>query len=307
MIIKLNNPVMNENIASFDYDHTLVKPKNGREFPKDVNDWVWFRESVPKKLKELHARGFSVVVFTTQTKTWKIDMIKNSLEPLDIPITIVIGFGDTEVKKPNKKLFDDVITAFNKETSFYVGDAYGEGSWSDTDLKFAENVGITFMKPEVYFPIPIDTSIGNSDTYMKDYIVQHQEIAIMIGYPASGKSTFAKGKLGEHILIQGDVLKTTPKMIKASRQYLKEGKSVVIDATNGKKANRKMFIDLGKEFHIPVRCFVMNTSIEKSMELNENRAVVANVKKIPKIAYYTFRKYYEEPTSDEGDVIHIDL
>ena len=30
---------MQTKMASFDYDWTLVKPKNDRTFPKDIDDW----------------------------------------------------------------------------------------------------------------------------------------------------------------------------------------------------------------------------------------------------------------------------
>ena len=40
----------------------------------------------------------------------------------------------------------------NYDESFYVGDAAGrKKDFSDSDLKFAENIGITFYTPEEYF------------------------------------------------------------------------------------------------------------------------------------------------------------
>ena len=43
---KFNNFYIRQKIAAFDMDHTLVKPKNNRKFPKDENDWEWYNESV---------------------------------------------------------------------------------------------------------------------------------------------------------------------------------------------------------------------------------------------------------------------
>ena len=43
-----------EKVAAFDYDHTLVKPKSGVTFSKNVNDWVWLRDNVPNVLKKLY-------------------------------------------------------------------------------------------------------------------------------------------------------------------------------------------------------------------------------------------------------------
>ena len=39
-------------IAAFDLDYTLIKPKSGKKFPIDKNDWEWMYSNVPNKLKE---------------------------------------------------------------------------------------------------------------------------------------------------------------------------------------------------------------------------------------------------------------
>jgi len=39
--------------AIFDFDGTLVKPKEGRRFPKDEHDWQYLRPSVPVCLKKI--------------------------------------------------------------------------------------------------------------------------------------------------------------------------------------------------------------------------------------------------------------
>lgn len=292
-IIKIGNPIQNNFIASFDFDHTLVKPKNGRTFPKDVDDWEWLRPSVITFIKEKYNSGFSIFIFTTQTKEWKLKMLKNSLSTLNIPMTIVVGFGKN-IKKPDPKLFYNVISEFDKERSFFVGDACGEGSWSDSDLQFAKNVGINFFTPEQVFPISIEF---NKDT--TDYTRNYQEIVIMIGYMASGKSSWCKSKLSEYTRIDGNTLKTVPKMIKAAIPFILNGKSIVFDATNGKLKNRQLIYDLAKKYNIKVRCVVIQTTIEQAMELNKKRAIETDIKKISNIAFYTFRKYYEEPTLDE--------
>ena len=50
-------------IAAFDLDHTLIKPKSGRKFPKDYDDWVLL-DGVKKKLTDLYEDDFKIVVFT---------------------------------------------------------------------------------------------------------------------------------------------------------------------------------------------------------------------------------------------------
>ena len=267
-IFELNNPVTSLNVAAFDFDHTIVKPKNARTFPKDKNDWMWLRPCVPLIIKEKAESGYSIFIFTTQTKEWKLEMLKECLGTLNIPLTIVVGFKEN-IKKPNKNLFYNVISDFDNENSFYVGDASGmEGSWSDSDKQFAENVGIKFMTPEQIFPINVNFKIDDNI-----YTKSNQEIVIMIGYMASGKSTFVKNKLFSYTRIDGDLLKTTPKMVKVAIPFIEKGESVVFDSTNGKLKNRQLIYDLAKKYNVPVRCIIIDTTIEQAMEFNELRAL----------------------------------
>jgi bifunctional polynucleotide phosphatase/kinase len=307
---EINGPINKNNkiLACLDFDGTIVKPKESRPFPKDAQDWQWLRPNVPKNIKKLYEDGYSIYIFTNQTKEWKIDMIKESLKTLNIPIKVIIGFGkgDFVIKKPNKKLFFDnvkesVALNFSKK-SFYVGDAYDASiHFSDSDKKFAENIGMKFKIPEDIFPIEL-TKKKDTKNYEKDY----QEIVIFVGPPASGKSSFARKKLKSYQILNGDELKTLPKMISVAKKYLDESYSVVFDATNPKPENRAKIIELGKEYGIPVRCFVFNVEIEQAMEWNTLRFNETG-KKIPRIAFYIFRKNYIKPTKEEGcKVINID-
>lgn len=45
--------IIGENIAAFDFDWTIVKPKESRTFPKDILDWEWLRENVKENLKKI--------------------------------------------------------------------------------------------------------------------------------------------------------------------------------------------------------------------------------------------------------------
>lgn len=294
------NKELGLNIASFDFDWTIVKPKNGKTFPKDEDDWEFLRLDTKTIIKNI-AKTHDLVIFTSQTKEWKIQMIKNVLEQIGEDFTVCIGFGKkTLVKKPNKDLFYSVIKDFDKKTSFYVGDAAGRDTdWSDEDKKFAENVGIKFMTPEEVFPIDIQYKLKQ-----KKFHKNYQEMIILVGYPSSTKSSFAQKYLETHnyTIISGDILKTLPKILKEAEKNIIEKKSVVIDRTNPKKEDRLKFIDLANKYNIKVRIFVFRLSIEQAIELSTKR-YEATGKKIPKVAFYTFRKNFQEP--DEADVVDI--
>jgi bifunctional polynucleotide phosphatase/kinase len=302
IIKKLGNFRARKNIAAFDYDWTLVKPKTGNTFPKNIDDWVWLNDSVVDKIKQYYKKGFAIIIFTNQTKQWKNDQIETVLKILDIPLLIAIGF-DKEDKKPNTVLFDSVIKwTWDKDKSFFVGDALGRpGDWNDSDRIFAERVGFKNIKaPEDIFPY---TSTRNKT---KINTVKHQEIIIMIGYPGSGKSTIASSifKSAGYEIMSGDELKTSTKMIKVAKPLIEAGKSIVFDATNPSKKKRAEYIDFAKVNNIPVRCIYVATSMEESMAQNQKRE---QNKVVPRIAYNIYKKNFEEPTKDEGcEVIKIE-
>ena len=53
-------------IAAFDLDYTLIKPKSGKKFPVDKNDWEWMYPNVLEKLKEYYENKYTIVIFTNQ-------------------------------------------------------------------------------------------------------------------------------------------------------------------------------------------------------------------------------------------------
>lgn len=316
----------NQKILALDYDHTIVKPKqdhvneknitlkNGREFPVDKNDWMWLRPNVPTIVKKYYNDGYNIVIITNQSKLWKIDMIKESLITLEIPIKVVVGFGKVTkdpsvIRKPNPALFKDT---FDKETSLFVGDAAGRpADFSDSDKIFAKNIGMKFCIPEDIFPITLEKQKDESV-----YIKSEQEIVILVGQPASGKSTWCFEKLyvpsipteNRYDIISGDELKTLPKMLKAAKISLELGNSVVFDATNPKKENREKIMELAVKYKITVRCIVFQITIDDAMTWNAKRMNETG-KKVPRIAFYTFRKAYEKPTMSDhsaiSDIIYI--
>jgi bifunctional polynucleotide phosphatase/kinase len=299
IVWKLHSARRRKKIAAFDYDWTLVRPKSGGTFPKDVHDWQWLFPSVPETLRALYDKGFMIVIFTNQSKTWKQDQIRTVLEPLNIPMFIGIAVHKEDYK-PNRLMFDTILQThrWDPRSSFFVGDALGrKGDWSNSDLMFANAVGLHSKAPEEFFssvrqqPVPIP----------KD-----PEIVIMVGYPGSGKTTFATSLVSEkdtYKIIHGDTYKTSKKMIQVAEDYLKThpNHSIVFDATHPSRAKRAEYIEFAKRLNYSVRCIHVTTSLEDAYARNMQRPAD---KQIPRIVYYKYRKAFEEPMRDEGcDVI----
>ncbi|NBO36483.1 HAD-IIIA family hydrolase [bacterium] len=293
-IIKIGDFRLRKKMAIFDFDWTLVRPKTNGTFSKNVDDWMWLTDSVPMVLKKLYSKGFCIVVISNQSRTteMKITQITNVMSSLgDIPSLIAVGYEESD-KKPNTTMFD--IIKEDKQVdmvnSFYVGDALGRPEdWSDSDKKFAENIGLAkIYSPDDMFEIKRDfkMNIPEADT---------QEVIVMVGYPGSGKSTIASQFSEKYKVLEGDILKTSANMIKEAKKYIKEGYSVIFDATNPTIKKRKEYIDVAKKYGLHTRCILMQTDMIESMFRNNRRNKV-----IPKVTYFVYRKKYEEPTINEG-------
>lgn len=299
-------------MMGLDYDHTIVKPKHGKTFPKDVDDWEWLRPNVPGIIKEYYKLGFAIVVFTNQFKPFKMEQIKIVMDSIGCPYKVYAAY-DKGIKKPSTFLFDLYKKPnFDFKKSFYVGDAMGrQQDWSDSDKQFALNCGLKSKTPEEVFPfknevfhtqsIHVDGEKNKNPYSVKIHILpkEKQEILILVGYPGSGKTTVTQlfENHGHYDILHGDDLKTESKMKKAVKTSLENKKSVVIDATNPSIKKRNVFIELAKKYNpdIYIRVAELSTTIEESMYRNSFRE-----KPIPKIAFYMFRKNYETPTKDEG-------
>jgi bifunctional polynucleotide phosphatase/kinase len=285
-------------IAAFDFDHTLVKPKNNKTFPSDVNDWTYnFTPDIIKnKIKSLHDEGFDIVIFSNQSKPWKITQIKNVILDINIPISYVIAIDKINYK-PNTIIFDTFISNtginVNHSESFYVGDALDSKlHFSDSDMLFARNINLKVYSPEEYFISPvvivndIDVQIYITRSLDKIPIVNGDEIIIMVGYPGSGKSTIAKAIMerekGKYIILSKDNKLTDAKIIKSINT---QPGSFIVDNTNPSE-KRNQYINPTK----PYRIIYVSTDFDESYRRNMLRETP-----VPKIAYHMFKKNFVMP------------
>jgi len=92
-------------------------------------------------------------------------------------------------------------------------------------------------------------------------------------------------------------------MIKEAKKHIEE-QSIIFDSTGGTQKRRAEFIKFAKDNNLPVRCIWVQTSIEDAMERNKQRANEGGPK-IPEIAFYLYRKNFEEPTTDECEIVKL--
>ena len=319
-------------VYGFDLDWTLIKPKSNRKFWGNNDETIFWHPSVPVKLNELHKNGIGIVLFTNQLSITKrtgskeifMKKIEWFLKQFDFPIKVYASIHEDAFRKPSKLLWtyfakNDNTIKLDKSQCMYIGDAAGrKNDFSAGDRKFALNIGINFQTPEEFFlgqpGQPYSNTTGfNPFEYTPPSTMfvlkpsNSQELIIMVGSPASGKSTYAKETFPNYEYVNQDILKTKPRCIKACEIGLATGKSVVIDNTNPLKEVRAEYIKIAKRHNVPVRCLYLSRSDDLIDHLNLLRNHLGYRAKIPAIAMRMFRTKLEEPKKEEGfeDVIKV--
>lgn len=315
-------------IASFDLDGNLIRPhkagapgtvgEQSSPFAVDENDFVFTfpLELMLSIFKCFKREGFKFVLFTNQmrkqgrhTTLTRIYNVTKVFRDNGIEFEVYVSTEDDIFRKPNIGMFEFLETVqalkVDREGSFFVGDAAGRlVDHSDSDLKFAENAGMLFFTPEQFFGDANPDEIEEIEVEKPARKYKHsefkrdtQELVLFSGPPGCGKSTFFENYFQPfgYFHANQDTLKTKAKVMKVTTQALKEGKSVVIDATNPSKEIRKEFIDISKKLGVPVRIFGFDVPIEVCKQRNNLRG-----KKVPGIAYNVFKSKYQKPELSEG-------
>lgn len=104
----------------------------------DHEDWVWWHETVPKKLAELHKDGYRLIIFTNQggieKQHTKLDDIKRKCEKLieetNAPIFVFISTGESHYRKPATGMFDHFVENCNENVE--VGVRRPVRAWLDS-------------------------------------------------------------------------------------------------------------------------------------------------------------------------------
>lgn len=293
----------NGRIALFDLDGTLITSKSGRKWAQNETDWIWLTQSVPSQLDEYFRAGWTVALITNQSE-WdrsmaprnKIESVLHILEssngwrPWCMVATAPTKAKDKKYRKPGRGLYDEFlsilkISASDVKQLQMCGDAYGDDSWSDTDIGFATAIGATFIRPYEVFRMPTPTPSST------------QELVLLMGNPGSGKSTTGRRFASEYgyIHIEQDIVGSKTKTLKSVKDAIPSGRSIIIDATHGSKTNRDPYYTLAKEHTIPLRIL---WHVRDGRQFNAHRP-----KPVPEVAYAVYSKYFVDPCNDTDIII----
>lgn len=321
-LLVLKNNKFNSKLPfiGFDYDYTLVKPKSGKKWPKDENDWEYISNKVKGKLKSI--KNANIIILTNQKNLlknssrklscdqWKTK-IEQMLKDLNLNISIIASVEDDWNRKPRLGMYEYIKKEFYNDNKkfdtiehIYVGDAAGrKNDFSASDYKFALNCGIKFMTEIEYFDEEKDKyskpEYPKSTGKLNKNIIKFMDrtMIIMIGPPASGKSFISKELCNKYnyVRINRDTLKTMKRCEKETEKALKELKSVVIDNTNPDEKSRKSFVDLANKYKFDIKYYIMETPRETCQHNNLYRHYIEKQEKISEIVYRIFYKKLEVP------------
>ena len=310
-------------MASFDLDHTLIRPKSGNIFPKNLNDWELMPFSIKSKLEKLSSDHL-ITIFSNQKRTYhqkysddeflkKIDSIHAKL---GIDFIFIAALEDDNYRKPRIGMYEYLLEKegiqIKKEESFFVGDmAARKNDKYDTDLKFAKNIGIQFMTPEEYF---LNQSSGGYkirgyklDNYSKNtkinILPQKKVMVVISGYPGSGKSHLANKLAGnKSTIISKDNFGN--KFDKKLEESLKEGNYTIVEGLYSNNTSRKKLKELATKYNYTTKYIMVNTSYNLSYHLNLYRSLYENKSKVPEVVYMKYKKEFEYPLEEDwGEII----
>ncbi|GAA5983111.1 hypothetical protein JCM11641_004916 [Rhodosporidiobolus odoratus] len=281
-------------LTPIDLDHTLIRPLQGQRFYHDALDWEWWTPSRPDKdrtkeededmvinrLKQLHAQGYAIVVFTSQrldkTEWWsaykkRLAIVANKL---DVPARYFTSTDYDIYRKPVHGAWLAFVNKYNGgrsvdlSRSFFVGDAGGFGtSELDWDRKFAHNIDMPYLSPRQFFlkdepsskwsykgwvssrvnqsvPLYTPTNTPLIPRPLGEFDPPVLDIVVLLGAPGAGKTSFAQKHFRAAGYVYTNLQQSSRDPISAVQKALsrKPPPSLVIDAPINKAEARQTLI-----------------------------------------------------------------
>ena len=151
-------------LALFDIDWTVTFAQKKLK-PHWAVDDIELLPHRQKILEQIVKLGYTLIFVTNQkivakdakkikqAQEERVKRIQNFIIKLQLPCWVFVATGDDKYRKPNTGIWDKIKTLIpDIQYAFYVGDALGRPQdFSDSDKKFAENIGIPYFPPRGYF------------------------------------------------------------------------------------------------------------------------------------------------------------
>ena len=268
---------------------------------------------------------------------------------LSVPLEALFAVRDDCHRKPRTGMWELLAASPAVSGHMFVGDAAGRpklppatdrADFAASDREFAINVGAEFKTPEAYFdkscaPVHLCSPKVAMKLGFDPRKLRHsggdgpwrppwwggdgggacdQELVILCGLPASGKSRLARDVFeatAGFARVNQDTLKTIEQCEAAARDALVRGQSVVVDNTNLTRELRARWTKLARTCDdrgggaVRVACVVVATPRETARHLAALRRLYpptaedANHSVVPDVAVRQLAAKFEPPASDE--------
>jgi predicted kinase len=124
------------------------------------------------------------------------------------------------------------------------------------------------------------------------------DLVLLIGIPASGKSTFYKEHFFHtHVRVNLDMLRTRNREKRLLDFCFQTRQPVVVDNTNVTVADRQKYISLGKQHQFRVRGYYFQSYVKESIARN---ALRTGREHVPEKGIYAKSSQLELPSFAEG-------
>lgn len=125
---------------------------------------------------------------------------------------------------------------------------------------------------------------------------------ILIGLPASGKSTFYRERFAAtHDHVSKDLIRSAARpqarQQKSIAASLARGRSVAVDNTNPRRATRAAIVGLARQYGAATTAYYFETTAADALRRNRLRQ---GRDRVPDVAIFTVRKRLEPPDASEG-------
>jgi predicted kinase len=128
------------------------------------------------------------------------------------------------------------------------------------------------------------------------------EVAILIGLPGAGKTSFFQAHLAPtHVHVSKDVIghgrDASRRQLEEVGKALRAGRSAAVDNTNPRVVDRAPILALGREMGARVVAYLLDTTPRESATRNRSRA---GHDRVPDVAVFVTSKRLQPPTRAEG-------
>jgi predicted kinase len=128
------------------------------------------------------------------------------------------------------------------------------------------------------------------------------ELAILVGLPGAGKTSFFRARLAEtHVHVSKDIMRQARdsgrRQLEQVAQALRADRSVAVDNTNPRAADRAPLIALGRGMGARVVAYALQTPPKEAAARNRTREGRGRV---PDVAVFVTAKRLEPPVLAEG-------